>query len=323
MREFILCFDPPITIDNWSMVAEVLNEKGLYWSNTKSVIEYDPFSNEEAQQMGMLAYNKWPFESKPVLTWDSECKVDPQDTLFGKLPILDGWQWVEENSTNYDETSSLFDSLNEGYWEDFYKSKRYTQKFEPGDRVIMNGTVGSKTLNNELGTVLKYKLTGGGVGRPHRVYLILFDTWNDRNGNFLMSPVQADQNREFVDSRCREGSCWYTTSDNLEPAPDSSELFDSLNESSLNEDVRRQTPRVGDYLLCHTKLVMDYGGVEAIVGDIYPIIDMNNGIVVIKNKSGDPHSFELRGGDSYKRWFTHIPQENYDSVSNTEFWDPI
>lgn len=124
--------------------------------------------------------------------------------------------------------------LNEGYWEDLYNSKRYTQKFEIGDRVIMNGSVGGKTLTNELGTVLKFKNTGGGTGHPHRVYLILFDNWSDKKHNFLMSPVQADQNREFTDHRCGDGRCWYTTSDNLEPAPDSSEIFNQLDESETD-----------------------------------------------------------------------------------------
>ena len=48
----------------------------------------------------------------------------------------------------------------------------------------MNGNVGGKNFTNELGTVLKYKFTGGGAGHPHRVYLILFDTWNDKERNF-------------------------------------------------------------------------------------------------------------------------------------------
>ena len=95
----------------------------------------------------------------------------------------------------------------------------------------MNGTVGGKTLTNELGTVLKFKNTGGGTGHPHRVYLILFDNWSDTKMNFLMSSVQADQNRDFTDHRCGEGRCWYSTSDYLEPAPDSNEMFNTLNES--------------------------------------------------------------------------------------------
>lgn len=234
IKEFILCFNPSITRNEWVRVAEALQSKDINWANHKRVIDYDPFLTEKTKGIAMLAYNQWPFEDKPCLTWENKCEIDPEDHTFKKLPVLDGWEWVTENSTNYDETSGLFDSLNEGYWEERYKSKRYTQKFEPGDRVIMNGNVGGKNFTNELGTVLKYKFTGGGTGHPHRVYLILFDTWNDKERNFLMSPVQADQNREFIDSRCREGSCWYTTSDNLEPAPDSSELFDSLNESDDN-----------------------------------------------------------------------------------------
>jgi len=126
--------------------------------------------------------------------------------------------------------------LKEGYWEELYKSKRYVQKFDVGERVVMNGTVGGKSITNELGTVLKYKHTGGGTGHPHRVYLIKFDSWNDKERNFLMSPVQADQNREFIDSRCSDGSCWYSTSDNLEPAPNTDNVFDQLNESEDDFD---------------------------------------------------------------------------------------
>lgn len=199
----------------------------------------------EWEERGWKYYNS--YRESDLIFRGNRYNYDETSNLFNQLDesvedddldwvknIIDEMPWVTENSTNYDETSGLFDSLNEGYWEERYKSKRYTQKFEPGDRVIMNGNVGGKNFTNELGTVLKYKFTGGGAGHPHRVYLILFDTWNDKERNFLMSPVQADQNREFIDSRCREGSCWYTTSDNLEPAPDSSELFDSLNESDDN-----------------------------------------------------------------------------------------
>lgn len=136
--------------------------------------------------------------------------------------------------------------IREGYWDERYKSKRYTQKFNIGDRVVVNGTIADKTFRNELGTILKYKLTGGGAGHPHRVYLILFDTWNDKTRNFLMSPVQADQNREFIDSRCRGGGCWYSVSDNLDPAPDVSGLFDKLNESEENiQEITHDDLQVG------------------------------------------------------------------------------
>ena len=114
-----------------------------------------------------------------------------------------------------------------------FESKRYSQKFDIGARVVMNGSVGGKNIINELGTVIKYKLTGGGTGHPHRVYLILFDEWNDKERNFLMSPAQADQNKVFIDSRCRNGSCWYSTSDNLEPAPDVSHFWDGLYDEKI------------------------------------------------------------------------------------------
>lgn len=143
-------------------------------------------------------------------------------------------RYIDKNFIYIPEGSDIdidYDKLYEGYWDDLYKSKRYTQKFGIGDRVIMNGTVGGKTLTNELGTVLKFKNTGGGTGHPHRVYLILFDNWSDTKMNFLMSSVQADQNRDFTDHRCGEGRCWYSTSDYLEPAPDSNEMFNTLNES--------------------------------------------------------------------------------------------
>jgi len=208
------------------------------------------------------------------------------------------------------DTESLFNSLNEGYWDEYYKSKRYVQKFDIGDRVIMNGSVGGKSLNNELGTVLKYKLTGGGAGHPHRVYLILFDNWNDKK-NFLMSSAQADQNRQFIDSRCAGGSCWYTTSDNLEPAPDSNELFNRLDES----ENKLTKPKVGDYLISKGNLRRFTFGKEYRIDNIKFDSD-NDEVLVVKNDNGNKSHFtiELLDGKNYLTWFDIVPYEiiNFD-----------
>ena len=86
-------------------------------------------------------------------------------------------------------------------------------------------------------------------------------------------------------------------------------------------------PKVGDVLVCHTPVVMEYNGkVEALKDKVYTIKDVLHpthpaGWVLIKNESGQSHTFNIGGKDGFKNWFTLIPKENYDSVVDVNFWD--
>lgn len=257
----------------------------LQWTSnrpiqTHNIIEENPedFEYEPIQYLTIGFFRESP--NKLTYTSGPYDDLEYSDSEHYGYNWVDGYEWLKNNHTDFDVTSDLFDSLNEGWA--YLESKRYTQKFNIGDRVIMNGTVGTKSLNNELGTVLKYKLTGGGTGHPHRVYLILFDNWNEKKGNFLMFPFQADQNREFVDPRCGDGGCWYTTSDNLEPAPDSSELFDGLNETKGDYGFLRNSDLVG---------VQFYNPAEWVdTGCLYTIIEqLTTGHLKYDDYNVEPH----------------------------------
>lgn len=122
----------------------------------------------------------------------------------------------------------------------------------------------------------------------------------------------------------------FTYNDIKEGGPDSHAMFDELYESEnlipFNDEdpIQIKYPQTGDYLLCHTDLVMvDDGIVEATKGQVYEIIDTTVNILYIKDNSGDDHSFDKRGEWSYTKWFNWIPREHAEEILNTNFFDSL
>lgn len=139
-KGFILCFNPSITEDDWDKVAEVLTQKGIKWVNNKTPVNYNPFKFEGwCPEIGMLAYNIWPLSNGQfVLTWDSDCNDLEGHPYLGEVPTFDGWQWLEENTIDWDKTSHLFDLLNEEYWAlNKSKSVNYFDQLRIGDEIII------------------------------------------------------------------------------------------------------------------------------------------------------------------------------------------
>jgi len=94
--------------------------------------------------------------------------------------------------------------------------------------------------------------------------------------------------------------------------------------SNLNESIEQPTPKVGDFLYCHTDLIMeDDDLVEANEGKFYPIVKVipNKNQVEILNNSKTEHAFSTKEERwHYNKWFHLVPRkdkESFDSF-NTE-----
>lgn len=89
--------------------------------------------------------------------------------------------------------------------------------------------------------------------------------------------------------------------------------------SNLNESTKQPTLKVGDFLLCHTDVIMvDDGSKEATENNMYPITDVKNDGVYIKNNSGDEHKFSTNPTEDwyYGIWFNLVPREYKEDLDN-------
>ena len=87
--------------------------------------------------------------------------------------------------------------------------------------------------------------------------------------------------------------------------------------SNLNESIEQPTPKAGDFLLCHTDVIMvDDGSKEATENNMYPITDVKNNGVYIKNNSGDEHKFSTNPTEDwyYGIWFHLVPKEHKEII---------
>jgi len=106
-----LKFDPPISDNNdWFRAKEVLilQYPGLLWRSGKQVeSDYNPlFSVYEDDYVHYLIIgNEEPTHDR--LSYSEQLEQDED------YDYIDGWEWVRHNAVDYDETSRLFDSLNE------------------------------------------------------------------------------------------------------------------------------------------------------------------------------------------------------------------
>lgn len=95
----------------------------------------------------------------------------------------------------------------------------------------------------------------------------------------------------------KENPNWIYYADVLNMMGNAYNTFSGLN-SNLTESKKNMKPEVGDYLICHTELVMEDGEVSTTVGKEYPIIKVNgNGIYIIDDVNDEHAFFE------YDEWF--------------------
>jgi len=79
-----------------------------------------------------------------------------------------------------------------------------------------------------------------------------------------------------------------------------------------------KTPKVGDFLLCHTPVVMSDGGeVCAIKGKFYPVMAFNNKEIIIIGECGQ-HSFYANSEKHYDYtiWFDLVTKEEKNKMSD-------
>jgi len=128
-KEFILCFEPPLTKDRWQDLVNALTilDSEIKWSNSKKVSDYNPFNSEDAKQINWMSNMHWGFGDGPLLAWEDVTQnsggIDEgfncEDAADGlkehhktkkRLQVYDGWQFI--NGFNVD-TESMFDTINE------------------------------------------------------------------------------------------------------------------------------------------------------------------------------------------------------------------
>ena len=101
-------------------------------------------------------------------------------------------------------------------------------------------------------------------------------------------------------------------------------FLDNLNESE--DESKDHEPQVGDYLYCHTDLIMnDDDSVEVTKGKTYKITDVNSREIYIKNNTGYEHSFTRNGNESdYKNWFHIVPKGiDVEGIFNKDFFGDL
>lgn len=88
--------------------------------------------------------------------------------------------------------------------------------------------------------------------------------------------------------------------------------------SNLNESIEMK-PKVGDYLYCHTEVVMeDDGSVETTIGKFYQIKSVGPNRLEIKNDHRGDHAFSTDPEMDwyYGIWFNLVPKETKEDFEN-------
>lgn len=309
-----LKFDPPIEKDSlyWWDVCHALKNTypEISWARNQDVCNFP--TNEKIY---FLLWSKWLNENKPSLTYSPDINTELED---GEV-VLDGYKWVEEHKTDFDKTSKWFGDLNEST-EDVFKNDESLNNLYLGMKVergpdwrfgnqdegstygiIVNDTAHS--FKNKNGVLYDIAMWDDPVIPVSWVCVV----WLDENGNEL------DSNTYVYSDKIKS----------IKPIIDYDETY-----KLFESEKKGYKPKVGDYLLCHTNLVMDDDGViEAIKGKMYEITQLNSGLIHIYNESGTNHTFELkndRDDSNYKRWFTLVPKEFKDVDFDTEnFFPPL
>ena len=95
--------------------------------------------------------------------------------------------------------------------------------------------------------------------------------------------------------------------------------------SNLNESVEQPTPKAGDFLYCHTDLIMEDDIVESNKGKFYPIIEVsqNKNRLEILNNSKTNHVFSIDPKEDwhYSKWFTLVPREDKEAMERFDVDD--
>jgi len=137
------------------------------------------------------------------------------------------------------------------------------------------------------------------------------------------SPLHSEERRKpYVDYsymnypnpyKLKEKPNWIYYKDILKMGDITSDFIVNLNESTT------PTPKVGDFLYCHTDLIMeDDGDREATKGKFYSVVDVNRYKLDIINNSKGHHSFDLhpKSDSYYGKWFELVPRQYRQEFEN-------
>lgn len=122
---------------------------------------------------------------------------------------------------------------------------------------------------------------------------------------------------DFIEE-IKENPNWIYYADVLNMMGNAYNTFSNLN-SNLTESKKNMKPEVGDYLVCHTELVMEDGEVSNTVSKEYPIIKVEGDRLVkvyIIDDANDEHAFF-----DYDKWFYLVKME--DKFDTFDIFDKL
>lgn len=140
-EKIVLNFNPPIQKGSpfWERFCQVFSKvypTASWVSSQKVGSNYWP---KNAFQVGEIVYDKWLWSSKSVVTYSSSHGLDG----------INGYEWVEKNDVDYDETDDIFNQLNESIIQESYTPK-LNLKFEPP---ITNDSFGVSKVDKILNLI--------------------------------------------------------------------------------------------------------------------------------------------------------------------------
>jgi hypothetical protein len=299
-------------------VLEFLGKRPFY--NLISQIESDIISKGDC----LWYIRLYKDNDGPRVTYYSAGEFDLEDAMGAYREHIDmgyeplKWSDIIDIDTN---TEDIFNKLNESFdntligkqiWFDFPTERNDIEKVN--QFLIDNGYRGLRPDNIDEfeGFIYDYDVAF--------FYFVQHD-----------SPLHSEERRKpYVDYsymnhpdpyRLRVKPNWIYYKDILEMTDTTVDII-----SNLNESTEQPTPKAGDFLYCHTDVVMeDSGDEEATVGKFYPIIKVsqNKNRVEILNNSKTEHVFSIDPEEDwhYSKWFTLIPRKDKEAMERFDIDD--
>jgi len=304
-----LKFEPPITNDSFgvSKVDKILNLIDNLYPNTKwwyggKPSEYNPFLHpvdDEDEHSGypeeicnfIIGYRD-DFPNR--ITYGMYC-----DDSYGNE--IDGYKWLQDNETNYDETEGMFNQLNESVefdLENYYQSKTLFYEIGKSGEPIKHDDI----VGDDLGDLL---YVGKRDGQYLICYYILIDNQKYEEcvgGQKLL--LKALRNREIVPV----------------PYDEVGDPFNQLNENIDEDDVPKITyvfePPIEDRETLESVLYA--------VGNEHPNITWPTGAPILsydvyREIFNDNEGYDFVGGLSI---FPSSSESGPDTITWTSWVDP-
>lgn len=217
------------------------------------------------------------------------------DYLFDKKII-----WLGDDSICLDNWSSFKSELI-ALLETVKQNSKY---FKIGDSLFSINQIENELQDSGCLWYLRFRL----AGEPRISFYV--------GSEFDLEDARENY-REWIDSGYKSLEWSDLTGGDI----DVEDIFKNLNES-IGPESKGFEPEVGDFLYCHTNLVMeDDDAIEATKDSIYEIISIDNtpfgDELVIKNNSKYEHKFSINPNDEgsyYGKWFTLMPRKYVEDI---------